>query len=187
MRYPASETAEKHERILDEASRLFRERSLADVSVHELMKAAALTHGSFYNHFGSKTDLVNETVEHVRHRAVDRIGSFEKSSQGKIDFYSSYLSTASRDTAGSACLMPSLAAELGREEAYRPAFTNYVKSFVDKIASHFPKVRRKDARSDAIRATSAMVGAMVLARAVDDEALSQEILSEIIAMLSEQA
>jgi len=49
MRYPAAETAEKHQRILDEASRLFRERGFDGVSVSEIMKATGLTHGPFYN------------------------------------------------------------------------------------------------------------------------------------------
>ena len=59
-RYPAAETAEKHEKILQEASRLFRENGLSGVSVGDLMKAAELTHGSFYNHFESKQDLVGK-------------------------------------------------------------------------------------------------------------------------------
>ena len=45
MRYPVEETAAKHERIVKEASRLFRERGFENVSVGEVMKAAGLTHG----------------------------------------------------------------------------------------------------------------------------------------------
>jgi TetR/AcrR family transcriptional repressor of nem operon len=54
MRYPAQETAVKHERIVKEASRLFRERRFENVSVGEVMKAAGLTQGAFYAHFSSK-------------------------------------------------------------------------------------------------------------------------------------
>jgi AcrR family transcriptional regulator len=46
MRYPAKETALKHERIVKDASRLFRERGFENVSMGEAMKAAALTHGA---------------------------------------------------------------------------------------------------------------------------------------------
>ena len=56
MRYPAKETAAKHERIVKEASRLFRERGFENVTVGEVMKAAGLTHGAFYAHFASKMD-----------------------------------------------------------------------------------------------------------------------------------
>ena len=40
MRYPAEETAEKHQRILDHAAKLLRERGLSKVSVADVMKAA---------------------------------------------------------------------------------------------------------------------------------------------------
>jgi TetR/AcrR family transcriptional regulator, transcriptional repressor for nem operon len=55
MRYPAEETAAKHERIVKEASRLFRERGFDNVTVGEVIKAAGLTHGAFYAHFASQT------------------------------------------------------------------------------------------------------------------------------------
>jgi TetR/AcrR family transcriptional repressor of nem operon len=54
---PAKETAVKHERIVKKAPRLFRERGFENVSVGEVMKAAGLTHGAFYAHFGSKEEL----------------------------------------------------------------------------------------------------------------------------------
>ena len=57
VRYPAEETAAKHERIVKEASRLFRERGFEDVTEGDVMKAAGLTHGAFYAHFGSKEKL----------------------------------------------------------------------------------------------------------------------------------
>ena len=62
MRYPAKETAAKHERIVKEASRLFRERGFENVTVGEVMKAAGLTHGAFYAHFGSKQELQEAAV-----------------------------------------------------------------------------------------------------------------------------
>jgi TetR/AcrR family transcriptional repressor of nem operon len=40
-----------------EASGLFRERGFEKVSVGEVMKAAGLAHGAFYDHFSSKEEL----------------------------------------------------------------------------------------------------------------------------------
>jgi TetR/AcrR family transcriptional repressor of nem operon len=72
MRYPASQTAERHERILREAARLFRERGFDGAGVADIMKAAGLTHGAFYAHFPSKDALEAEAVErafaHSRNR-----------------------------------------------------------------------------------------------------------------------
>jgi TetR/AcrR family transcriptional repressor of nem operon len=179
VRYPAAETAEKHDRILAEASRLFRENGLSNVSIGDLMKAADLTHGSFYNHFDSKASLIAACIDRVSTRAVGQIGAAKPSDAGRKAFVATYLSLAARDDPGHACLMPSLGAEIAREPAARPAMTRYVKAFIGKIASHFPSASAKDARRDAIRMTASMVGALVLARAVDEEALSAEILAEV--------
>jgi TetR/AcrR family transcriptional regulator, transcriptional repressor for nem operon len=62
MRYPAQQTTANHERIVKEASRLFRERGFESVTVGEVMKAAGLTHGAFYAHFGSKQELQEAAV-----------------------------------------------------------------------------------------------------------------------------
>ena len=70
MRYPAAETAEKHQKILAEASRLFKERGFDGVSVSEIMKATGLTHGPFYNHFDSKEALMAECIVHAGDAAL---------------------------------------------------------------------------------------------------------------------
>lgn len=184
MRYPASETAEKHERILNQASRLFRERGLSEVSVNDLMKAAELSHGSFYNHFKSKQVLVAECVDFVNAAAIARIMSNDTTKEGRATFASRYLSLEARDNPGNYCLMSSLAAEIARDDTARPALTRYIKRFVDKVATHFRWPRSSKPRRKAIRMTASLVGAMVLARAVDDDAFSQEILEEVIGQLS---
>jgi TetR/AcrR family transcriptional repressor of nem operon len=53
LRYTAAETAAKHQRVLDEATRLIKGVGFEGVSITEIMKSAGLTHGSFYNHFQS--------------------------------------------------------------------------------------------------------------------------------------
>src|SRR5215469_10693587 len=75
MRYPAKETAAKHERIVKEASRLFRERGFENVSVSEVMKAAGLTHGAFYAHFSSKKELEAAAVAYGQEISLERIRS----------------------------------------------------------------------------------------------------------------
>ena len=65
MKVSREQMAENRRRILDVASRLFREKGFDAVSVSEVMKAAGLTHGGFYGHFSSKDDLVAETVGYV--------------------------------------------------------------------------------------------------------------------------
>ena len=59
-RVSAAEKQKSHERILDAAARLIRERGIEATSVADVMKAAGLTHGGFYKHFPSKRALVAE-------------------------------------------------------------------------------------------------------------------------------
>ena len=54
MKVSRQQMAANRERLLDIASRLFRERGFDNVSVAEIMQEAGLTHGGFYGHFASK-------------------------------------------------------------------------------------------------------------------------------------
>jgi TetR/AcrR family transcriptional repressor of nem operon len=179
MRYPAAETAEKHERILNEAARLFREHGFSGVSVSEIMKATGLTHGPFYNHFDSKEALMADSVVHGMQTSLDELQGTEGSTKGWADYLKRYLSVAHRDACGAGCTMAALAAEVRQEPLVRGPFTARLKAVVEKMASHFPWSSKKAARGDSIRALSSMIGAMVLARAVNDDAFSEEILKEV--------
>jgi TetR/AcrR family transcriptional repressor of nem operon len=178
MRYPPEETAAKHRRILEEAARLFRERGFAGVSVGEIMKATGLTHGPFYNHFASKEALMAEALSDLSSRTqadFDRI----LAEQGIAAYLDLYLSRRHVDGAGAGCLMTALAADSAKEPATRGPFTAHVKGAIDRLMRALPGKRRAeaDARADAMLALAAMVGAVTLARAVDDPALGDEILA----------
>src|SRR3954449_9052963 len=100
MRYPAKETADKHDRIVKEASRLFRERGFENVTVSEVMKAAGLTHGAFYAHFGSKEELQEAAVAYGQSFSADRARSHGPTKKGKRAYADRYLSSWHRDNPG---------------------------------------------------------------------------------------
>ena len=100
MRYPVEETAAKHERIVKEASRLFRERGFENVSVGEVMKAAGLTHGAFYAHFGSKEELQAAAVAYGIKVSLGRMQRIKKNRGSYAD---RYLSRWHRDNPGDGC------------------------------------------------------------------------------------
>jgi TetR/AcrR family transcriptional repressor of nem operon len=183
MRYPAAETAEKHARIVEQAGRLFRERGFSGVSVGEIMKETGLTHGPFYNHFASKEALIAESLARVSCVSLEGVASASSDAAGKAAYIAAYLSPSHRDNPGVGCMMAALGPDIGREPGVRPTFTAHLKAIVELMASHFPWSARRNARRDTIRALSAMVGAVVLARAVDDDALSEEILRETLSGL----
>ena len=178
MRYPAEETAARHERILQEASRLFRERGIGGVSLPEIMKAAQLTHGPFYNHFESKEALIAESLK----CAMDSKLSAWRTRAGKSglrEFLDEYLSREHCDNPGDACVTPVLAGEIARNPGAKRSFTKYIKDSLSAISEQLAPegVQKDEARAEAVRIYVGVVGAVVLARAVDDKALSDEILA----------
>ena len=180
MRYPASQTAEKHEKILKEAARLFRERGFDGAGVAEIMKAAGLTHGAFYAHFASKEALEAEAVERAFAQSDNRIYALTTNARDpKRAFLDSYLSAAHRDHPGSGCVMAALGPEIARDPAVRKPFTRWVKHMIEGMAARFTWKRWGAARHNAIHLLSTAVGALTLARAVDDPLLSDEILESV--------
>ncbi len=179
MRYPASETAEKHERILQTASRLFRRNGFSGVSVGEIMRATGLTHGPFYNHFASKEALMSESMEHASRGSIGAVEKAGESAEDLLAHIDEYVSTKHRDEPEQGCLLASLATEVSREPAVKPALTQHVSTSFSHLAKVWRRSSKKVARREAIHALSSMVGAMVLARAVDDPELSDEILANM--------
>jgi TetR/AcrR family transcriptional regulator, transcriptional repressor for nem operon len=180
MRYPASQTTRKHEKILKEASRLFRERGFDGAGVAEIMKAAGLTHGAFYAHFATKEALEVEAVERAFAQSDNRIYALTATARDpKRVFLDNYLSASHRDHPGSGCVIAALGPEIARNSAARRPFTQRVKIMIEGMAGRFRWKRDTAARHDAIHLLSAAVGALTLARAVDDRRLSDEILDSV--------
>jgi TetR/AcrR family transcriptional repressor of nem operon len=184
MRYPPEETAEKHRRILEQAARLFRERGFAGVSVSEIMKATGLTHGPFYNHFASKEALMSEALGALSERNLAFLDQ-TVAQKGLAGYLDGYLSREHVEHAGQGCLMTALAVDSAKEPATRPAFTAHVKASIARLMRHGRARKEEAARAEAIMALASMVGAVVLARAVDDAALGDEILAAVRTQLGD--
>ena len=166
-RYSVAETAAKHSRILQEASRLFRERGFHHVSVSEIMQAAHLTHGAFYAHFQSKEDLQAAAVAYGLAESLERALHV----QGSPSYTDGYLSEGHRDNPGNGCTMAALAQDIAQAPIE-------VKATFDRGMEPLLALEGED-RQKAIFRTSAMVGALLLARAVQNKALSSEILQAV--------
>jgi TetR/AcrR family transcriptional repressor of nem operon len=171
MRYPAKETAVKHERIVKEASRLFRERGFGNVTVGEVMKAAGLTHGAFYAHFDSKQELQKAAVAYGQGRSASRARSYGATKEGRKAYADRYLSPWHRDNPGEGCTMAALAPEIARS-------TPEVKAAFERGLEEILSAKGGD-RKDAIFQTAMVVGGVVLARAVQDPQFSDEILESV--------
>src|SRR5215471_14385086 len=171
MRYSARETAAKHELIVKEASRLFQQHGFQNVTVAEVMKAAGLTHGAFYAHFNSKQELQEAAVAYGQGVAADRVKSHDATKKGRQSYAEMYLARRHRDNPGNGCTMAALGPEVARST---PELKAAFEQGLEKILA-----ARGDDRKEAIFQAAAMLGGIVLARAVQDPRLSNEILKSV--------
>jgi TetR/AcrR family transcriptional repressor of nem operon len=180
MRVSREKAAENREKIVAAAGSLFREKGFDRAAVADLMKAAGLTHGGFYGHFESKDALVAEALSRVLAGSVERWrGYADKDPAGALArIVRRYLSTEMRDDPSGACAIPSLGAEVARQgQEARSAFTRGISGLVEALTRLMPRRSEEKRRAEALATLSALVGAVVLARAVDDRDFSDEILA----------
>ena len=171
--------AATHDHVVRIAAAKFRERGVDGIGVADLMNEAGLTHGGFYRHFESRDELVAEAVENaLRDGSRRTVAAVEHAKQPPLAaLIDAYLSTAHRDGLATSCAVTTMAGDVARGAARaRSAYTLQVTTYLDllarMIASETPRARRRKA----IAALSTLVGAVSLARAVNDEAMSREIL-----------
>jgi TetR/AcrR family transcriptional repressor of nem operon len=190
MGHSKAEKAETHKRIVKIASKRFREEGVAGVGIAELMKNAGLTVGGFYKHFDSRDDLVAEAVNSAfgtwkRQMDAAASGGPPLSYETLID---DYLNKAHRNHPGVGCAFSALAGEIARsDKRTRALASEEIRNNLQLIAGLLPGKDKRAARSKAILTYSALVGAMSLARAVSDEALSLEILKTVAELLKNSA
>ena len=169
MKVSKEQVAAQGKRILAIAARLFRQRGFDDVTVADVMRDAGLTHGAFYGYFPSKQALITAAVG----QALPLVPDTVQPSRSAGEFADDYLSVKHRDNLANACLFSSLGTEAARGTAdLRNLMTEAVRrrvitSFSAGAAGGTPDEKRRAA----IVSWSAMVGAMVLARLVDDDSL----------------
>jgi TetR/AcrR family transcriptional regulator, transcriptional repressor for nem operon len=184
MKVSREQAAQNRERILDAAAQLFRERGFDGIGVADLMKEAGLTHGGFYGHFSSKDDLIAQASAHELTRSLahwSKVG--DRASGDRLSaIAAAYLTSTHRDNPGAGCVLAALGPDVSRQgPAVRRSVTDYVRSVVDLLVKLVPGTSKAARRRKAISTYATVVGAMVLARAVDDRALSQEILDAGVA------
>lgn len=180
-RYEKGHKDETRRHILDVASAQFRESGIAAVGLAGIMSEAGLTNGAFYSHFASKEELVREVLTDALTRREERHKANLESGVALETTIRDYLSTRHRDRAGRGCPTAALVAEIARHpKATRDAFTGKVADIITLMAEQIRQGTAKDRRRKAIAIYSTMVGALQLARAVNDKQLSDEILENAV-------
>jgi len=198
MRITRQQAEANKARMVEAAAALFREKGFDGVSVADLMRAAGLTHGGFYNHFGSKDDLEAAACAHVFDRSVAAVAAIaaiaEPAERARaFDAYRrQYVSRKGRDADAARCPMVAFAGDVSRQSPpVREEYASGLRRYLDALARAAGSETRgpADARRRAIAQLAAMAGALTLARSVAqaDPALSDEILEAGLAALGPAA
>jgi TetR/AcrR family transcriptional repressor of nem operon len=175
-----------HQELVEAAARLVRERDLGAVSLPDVMGAIGLTRGGFYKHFQSKDALMTAAVEQVFTEHSERLDRLAEESGNdpaatRAAFIDFCLSDHHRQDPGAGCpssLLPGIS-RLDAECAPRQAFVDGLREFLELLVQ-----RTGDQGGEAARQRectlvelSTVVGAVLLARAMNGDPLSDEILA----------
>jgi TetR/AcrR family transcriptional regulator, transcriptional repressor for nem operon len=175
MRYEKGHKDATRRRIIEVASRQFREQGVAAVGLAGIMAEAGLTNGAFYAHFDCKENLVREVLASAGfHNKLSKAAARGAGLEGAIG---DYLSPSHRDDPGGGCPTSALVAEIARHpKATRDAFTGKVAGVIELIAAGLSAGTAAGRRRKAVAIYGLMVGTLQLARAINDRKLSDEIL-----------
>jgi len=175
-----AEKADSHERILDVAGKNFREKGLGGIGVAQIMGAAGLTHGGFYCHFKSRAHLVEAAIDRVFQQSEKLKDERHGSGRGSLNQYVDwYLSADHRDDLAQGCPLAALAADVRHEDnRARARFAAGLQRYFEWIGG-FVGGRSARRRAKATLATSAMVGAVILSRAVEKPEDAAQLLDQV--------
>jgi TetR/AcrR family transcriptional repressor of nem operon len=182
MRVSREQAARNREHVVDTAARLFRERGYDGIGVADLMKEAGLTHGGFYANFASKEQLMAEACARAFDGAIERWGKMiAKDGDAALQTITeAYLSPGHVKQPGRGCAVAALGPDAARlAPPVRSGMTAGIAAQIETLAGLSDGENAADKRAQAISSYAAMIGALVLARVVDDASLSDEILAAV--------
>lgn len=180
MRYGPEHKAEVHEKIVKDASRRVRAEGIQGAAVSSVMQDAGLTHGGFYKHFGSKDDLLVESLRQAFREIADRLAlAAEKSPRGTAwkAIVKAYLSPEHCDHPDFGCPLAALAPDLARAEAgMKGRIVEAMSEYRDRLLPFMPGRRKADRERTFLTMISTMLGAVALARILPDRAGRAKVL-----------
>lgn len=165
-----------HERIVSAAARAIRRSGYDGTGVADIMKEAGLTHGAFYAHFPSREAMLAEAAARAcaeTAAATAGVVSSVPAEQALNAMLRTYLSPEHLAQVELGCPLAALGSETARQAPeVRRVTTRHVKEMIDLVARQSPDWGQPAAHERALVTVATMVGTLMLARAVDEPALS---------------
>jgi AcrR family transcriptional regulator len=188
MPYPPEHKRRTRARIVECARALFNRRGFTEVSIDEIMAAAGLTRGGFYNHFKTKDELYAEALSAFaaggREKSCDSASHCGPEVARQV--FNLYVSRQHLENLDGQCPLVALPSDAARAgPAVRAAYQGVFEVLVGMFEANLQPDNGASARQQGLAIAATCVGAMVLARTVDDAELADEICEAARAFASD--
>ncbi|MBV9770800.1 MAG: TetR/AcrR family transcriptional regulator [Bryobacterales bacterium] len=181
MRYGPEHKLEIHREIVKDASRRVRAKGLNGAAVSAVMKDAGLTHGGFYKHFGSKDDLLLESLREGFREIEDVLAhAAEQSPPGEAwkVIVKTYLSLDLCEHPERGCPLAALSPELARaDKRMKPQIVAELVNYKSRMLPFMPGRQPPDKERAFFAIFSTMIGAVEIARLLPDRAMREKVLA----------
>lgn len=175
MRYNADYKEQARDKLLTESGRHAKENGFLSSGLADLSAAAGVTTGSLYKHFTGKSDLFVSIIQKELKRTADMYGAVDATDPVQVSrSLSGYLSLSHVRNAGAGCPLPSLTPEIGRSS---DAIKSVFEEGVQAIHANVKALTGDSSSAWAVMAQN--VGAVMIARAMQNESLQKEILKAV--------
>ena len=181
MRYRPEHKAEVRQKIVKDASRRIRAEGMNGAAVAAVMRDTGLTHGGFYKHFGSKDDLVIESLHEAFREIADTLAvAAEQSRPGTAwkAIVKTYLSPEYCEHVERGCPLPALGPELARvDKSMRGKILSELVNYKNRMLPFMPGRRTAEKERAFFSIFSTMIGAIEIARMLPDPAMQEKVLT----------
>ncbi|MBL8979422.1 MAG: TetR/AcrR family transcriptional regulator [Gemmatimonadetes bacterium] len=180
-----------HDRIVETAARAIRRSGSSGTGVAAIMKEAGLTHGGFYAHFDSRDGMLAEAVDRAGAEGLavlERAAAAAPPKKALEALLAAYLSKEHVQGMETGCAVAALGSEMPRQAPkVRRAATRRIKEMIDLVGRQSPDWHQPGAHERALVTVATALGALVLARAVDDPELSNALRKAALNHLTPKA
>jgi len=158
------------DKILASAAALFTRHGFEKVSINQVMASAKMTRGAFYSHFESKSDLYAQAI--IKAAVLAKQQQLEQCSDDLRTMSLTYLSAEHRDEKlENLCPLAFLVTDINQQdEVVKNTYTKIFKGFIEQTQS------LTQSKSAALQSAALLIGGLALAKAINDHALSDDLL-----------
>lgn len=181
MAHPVGKKEESRAKILASAGQGFRRHGFGGLGIDALAKEAGVTSGAFYAHFKSKAEAFRAAVSRGMAELADGVDHFRREGGSWVArFVEFYLTERRTCDLGESCALQSLTNEVARAEPQtRMAYEAELRRTIEALASGMVTGSTQGDRAKAIALLATLSGGISMARAVNDPALADEIISAL--------